>query len=264
VLYPCVEAIRMSFFRYGMRGVESFAALSNIARIFEDTNFHISYFNTFVFVLLIVPSTIIISLFISVTIHPKKAAAASFYRVVFYIPTIASAVTVSLIWNWIYHPVFGILNYFRSLFRLEGVEWLSNPDTALLSLVVVILTISIGQPIILFSAAIGAIPEEYYEAATVDGASSRQKLMKITIPCLMPTALYVFVISTINAFQTFVPVHVLTGGGPQKATSTVVYELYEQAFRNSNFGYASAIGMILFLTIGVFTFFQFKLMYNRK
>jgi multiple sugar transport system permease protein len=144
------------------------------------------------------------------------------------------------------------------------VEWLSNPDTALLSLVAVILTISIGQPVILFSAAIGTIPEEYYEAATVDGASNWQKLMKITIPCLMPTMLYVFVISTINAFQTFVPVYVLTGGGPQKSTSTVVYELYEQAFRNSNFGYASAIGMILFLTISVFAFFQFKLMYNRK
>lgn len=264
VLLPAIQSIYMSFFRYGARNTQVFLGLDNFLRLFSDKNFVHSYFNTFKYVIIIVPVTLVISLFASVIISNKKPAKASFYRMAFYIPTIASAITVSLIWNWIYHPLMGVLNYILSIFDIRSVAWLSEPKTALYSIAVVILTTTIGQPIILFSAAIGSIPMEYYEAATIDGASPWQIFWNITMSCLQPTILYALVITTISAFQTFVPVQVLTGGGPQKSTSTIVYELYEQAFQNSNLGYASAIGVTLFLSIGVFAFVQFKVMFKER
>lgn len=262
LVYPAFEAVRLSFYHITLKS-STFVGFENFEKLLKDRNFHTALANTFKYVLFLVPLTMAFSIFISVIIFSKKERVTSFYRGVFYIPTIASAVTVSLVWNWIYNPVIGVANYILSILGIPPQEWLSMADTAFGAVVLVILTTSVGQPIILYTAALGGISKEYYEAAEIDGASKIKQFFNITWPLLKPTSLYILVISTINAFQTFTAVQLLTNGGPSKATTTIIYELYEVAFSYHNYGYASAIGVILFIMIGIAAFFQFRFMTSK-
>lgn len=262
LIYPCFEAIRISFFQVNAR-FEKFIGLENYVKLVSDKFFIIALKNTFLYVLIIVPLVVAFSLFVAAAIFEKSEKYTSFFRGVFYIPTIASAVTVTLIWNWIYDPVIGILNYIISFIGIEAQPWLAMEGTAFGAVVAVVLTMSVGQPIILYTAALGGISKEYYEAADIDGASNVHQFFNITVPLLKPTSLYVIVITSINAFQTFVPVHILTKGGPSKSTTTIIYELYEMAFMHNSYGYASTMGVILFVLIGIVSVFQFRLMTSK-
>lgn len=262
LIYPCFEAIRISFYQVNAK-FEKFVGFSNYIKLIHDKFFIIALKNTFLYVVVIVPLVVVFSLFVAAAIYEKSEKFTSFFRGVFYIPTIASAVTVTLIWNWMYDPVIGILNYIISFIGIPAQPWLAMEGTAFGAVVAVVLTMSVGQPIILYTAALGGISKEYYEAAEIDGASKISQFFNITVPLLKPTSLYVIVITTINAFQTFVPVHILTKGGPSKSTTTIIYELYETAFQYNNYGYASTMGVILFILIGIVSVFQFKLMTSK-
>lgn len=257
VLYPMGKGVYLSFFDYSLRDF-SFVGLNNYKDLLTDSTFLKSMRNTVVIVLIAVPVVIAFSLFVATKIYKKSEASRSFFRGVFYLPAVTSVVSVTVVWGWIFHPNFGILNYLTGQIGMEPVSWLGDPKTALYCIIVVLITTSVGQPIILYVASLGNIPLSYIEAAQIDRATPSQIFRKITWPMLMPTNLYIIVITTINSFQIFALIQLLTSGGPMYETSTVMYLVYETAFKLGYFGMASAMGVILAIVIGIISIIQFK------
>lgn len=257
VVYPMIHGIYMSFFDYSLTKFE-FIGLQNYIDLFYDKNYHQSVINTIVLVVVAVPIVIAFSIFVAMTIYKKREFTRSLFRGIFYLPAVTSVVSVTVVWNWIYHPNFGILNYLTGLVGMKPTFWLGDPKTALMAITAILITTSVGQPIILYVAALGNIPISYIEAAQLDRANGRQIFTNIIWPMLMPTNLYVIVITTINTFQCFSLIQLLTSGGPLYKTSTVMYGVYEQAFSFGNFGMASAMGVLLAIIIGAISVIQFK------
>ncbi|NOU69209.1 MULTISPECIES: carbohydrate ABC transporter permease [Paenibacillus] len=257
VAYPMVKGIYISFFDYSLRTF-NFIGFDNYVDLIQNETFLKSMRNTLLLVVITVPIVIIFSLFVAVSIYKKKEFARSFFRGVFYLPAVSSVVSITVVWGWIYHPNYGILNYLGGLIGLEPISWLGDQRTALLAIIAVLITTSVGQPIILYVASLGNIPTSYIEAAEIDRANPWQIFLKIIWPMLMPTNLYIIVITTINTFQCFALIQLLTSGGPVYSTSTVMYGVYEQAFVLGHFGSASAMGVFLAIIIGVISLIQFK------
>jgi multiple sugar transport system permease protein len=174
------------------------------------------------------------------------------------LPNVISIVIISFVWIWIFEPDYGFFNFLLGLVGIPRVLWLQNPDLALWSIVLSTILIVPGTGVVLYSAAIGAIPRELYEAAEVEGANAVQKWFSITIPLLKPTTLYLMVIYTIAGFQIFERVYIMTGGGPINSTTTIVQLIYQTAFSDFNYGRASAEALILFAIIATFSFIQFR------
>ena len=177
-------------------------------------------------------------------------------------PVVTGSVAVVVVWKWIFNNYYGILNFALKGLGLmnKNVNWLGQIDTAIWCILAILLTTSVGQPIVLYVASLGNIDRSLTEAAEVDGATNFQVFWKIKWPTLMPTTLYVVVITTINSFQCFALIQLLTQGGPAFSTSTVMYYLYHTAFKIYEYGYANAMGVILAILIGLFSAVQFKFM----
>ncbi len=171
---------------------------------------------------------------------------------------VTSVVVISLVWFWLFNPQYGLLNWLLGLVGLGPVGWLIDPEIALWSIILSTIVIVPGSGVVLYSAAIGAIPRDLYEAAEVEGAGALAKWRNITIPLLQPTTLYLTVIYTIAAFQVFDRVFVMTRGGPLNSTTTIVQLIYATAFNDFNFGRASAQALVLFFIIAAFSFVQFR------
>ncbi|MBP1961601.1 carbohydrate ABC transporter permease [Paenibacillus aceris] len=257
VAYPMLKGIYISFFDYSLRTFD-FIGLDNYVSLMHNETFLKSMRNTILLVVIAVPIVIVFSIFVAVNIYKMKELSRSFFRGVFYLPAVSSVVSITVVWGWIYHPNYGILNYIIGLFGFEPISWLGDTRTALLAIIAVLITTSVGQPIILYVASLGNIPTSYIEAAEIDRATPWQIFIKIVWPMLMPTNLYVIVITTINTFQCFALIQLLTSGGPVYSTSTVMYGVYEQAFLLGHFGLASAMGILLAIVIGIISTIQFK------
>ncbi len=268
VLYPLLNGLRLSFYEAGVNKAKwRFIGFDNFVRLFtRDDVFIIALKNTFLFVLIVVPVVVVISIFLAVIVYPLPRAAQSFVRMSFYMPVVSGGVVLAMVWIWIFNRDFGLLNYlleavgFYQLLGIPKIGWLAQTETALLSLAMVVISWSIGQPLILFLAALGNISEELYDAAKIDGASGWQIFWKITLPLLQPTTLFVLVTTTINVFQVFVVVLLMTLGGPANATQTIVYRIYENAFVFYKYGYGAAMGVVLLIIVGSIAYFQFKLL----
>lgn len=257
VAYPMLKGIYISFFSYTLRDFD-FIGFDNYQYLFQDKTFGKSMWNTMLIVLIAVPVVVTFSLYVAMMIYQKSEGIRSLFRGIFYLPAVSSVVSITVVWASIYHTNYGILNYITSLFGMEPINWLGDTRTALLAIITVLITTSVGQPIILYVASLGNIPKSYIEAAQMDRANSWQIFKNILWPMLMPTNLYIIVITTINTFQVFAIIQLLTSGGPMYATSTVMYGVYEQAFKLGNFGIAAAMGVILAIVIGAISFIQFK------
>jgi multiple sugar transport system permease protein len=257
VIYPMIRGVYLSFFRLSGRKW-SWVGIRNYAELWNDPVFWKSLANTMLLVIGNVPIVIILSLFVAMAIYRKRPAARSLYRGIFYLPAVSSVVSITVVWSWIYHPRYGVLNYLTGLFGAQPVAWLGDPRFALLAILVVMITLNVGQPIILYVAALGNIPESYVEAAEIDGANHWQRFKGVIWPLLAPTTLYIVIITTINSFQVFAIIQLLTSGGPAYSTTTLMYQVYERAFQLSNFGQASALGVILALIIATISVVQFK------
>lgn len=258
-VYPMLRAFYISLFDYGL-GSQKWIGFDNYASLLKDSVFLRSIANTFGFVIGTVPLTVLFALFAASMIYRKNKALAAFFRGAFYLPVVTSQVILSLVWAWIYNPVNGMANYMLSMFGAEPVMWMSDERVALPALILIVVTFNVGQPIILYLAAMGNISPDYYEAADLDGANLWHKFRHITMPLLKPTSLYILVMATIWAFQTFVIVQLMTGGGPNYATSTIMYLLYNTAFIYGKLGMASAMGILITALISVVAFAQFRLM----
>jgi len=257
VLYPIADAVFISLYKYN--GVsKTFLGVDNYVKLFQDEVFRTSLINTILLVAVNVPMTLVFSLLVSLIVYNKSEFIRSFTRASFYLPTVSSIVTIGIVWKWIYNPMFGILNYITSLIGIPPTNWLGDRRYALWALTVVLFTLSVGQPIILYIASLGNIPATYMEAADIDGASRFTVITKIIWPLIMPTSLYIIIITTINSFQTFAIVQLLTSGGPFYRTSTIVYQLYKTAFWNEEYGLATAMGMILAVIVVLISIIQYK------
>ena len=239
----------------------TFIGFTNYIRLFQDPVFLKSAVNTVIIVVVAVPTVTGFSLWVGSAIYKMRAGVRSFFRCVFYLPVVTGSVAVVVVWKWMFDKYDGLFNYIIGVFGGKGLAWTGDAKLALWCIILILFTTSIGQPIVLYVAALGNVDSSLVEAAQVDGATNLQVFWKIKWPSIMPTTLYVAVITTINSFQCFALIQLLTSGGPNYSTSTVMYYLYETAFRTTKeFGYADAMGVILVIVIALFSALQFKVM----
>lgn len=257
VLFPILRGVYISLFHYSGRTM-TWVGFDNYVDLMKDDIYIRTLKNTFLLVLGTVPLVIIFSLFVSLNIYKKGEKLRSFFRAMFYLPAVMSIVTVTAVWGWIYHPSYGILNYITGIFGADPVSWLGDYNWALPSIIIVLTTLSVGEPIILYTASLGNIPKVYLEAAEIDGATNWQIFKHITWALLLPTSLYIIIITTIRTFQCFAIIQLLTAGGPVYRTSTVMYRLYEVAFTFGKYGVASAMGIILAIIVVLISIIQYK------
>ncbi len=259
VLTPMVMGFLTSFTDSHMGGGQ-FIGLGNYIKLFRDDKFIQSAINTVVIVVVAVPTVTAFSLWVGTAIYKMRAGVRSFFRCVFYLPVVTGSVAVVVVWKWMFDNYSGLFNTVIKSLGGEGINWLGNEKTAIWCIIMILFTTSIGQPIVLFVSALGNVDSSLVEAAEVDGATDLQVFWKIKWPSIMPTTLYVVVITTINSFQCFALIQLLTSGGPNYKTSTIMYLLYETAFKTYQYGYADAMGVILAIVIAIFSALQFKVM----
>lgn len=263
VLIPMGMGVVTSFFKWTMTDF-SFVGLENYIKLFQDEIFYKALRNTLIIVIGSVPIVVAFALFVASQTYEKNVFTRSFFRCVFFLPVVTGTVAVTVVWKWIYDPMSGILNYVLKTGNViqQNISWLGDKKYALAAIIIILLTTAVGQPIILYIASMGNIDKSLVEAAEVDGANKFQVFWKIKWPGLLPTTLYIVVITTINSFQCFSLIQLLTNGGPNHATDTLMYYLYKEAFTLSNYGYANTIGVFLAVLIGMISFVQFKLLGN--
>ena len=243
----------------------NFVGLGNFAKLWQDDVFKKGLLNTFIIVVVSVPTVCAFSLWVSSAIYKLHSIPLSIFRCIFYLPVVTGSVAVTVVWKGIYDNYTGILNNVLTSTGIidKGISWLGDPRFALGCIIVILFTTSVGQPIVLYVSALGNVDQSLVEAAEVDGATSFQVFWKVKWPQMMPTTLYILVITTINSFQCFALIQLLTGGGPEHATDTVMYYIYYTAFKLTeqagHFGYANAMGVMLAIFIGILSAVQFWL-----
>lgn len=243
--------------------VKPFVGLQNYGDLTRDTITLKVIRNSAQYVVSVVPITVVSALALAFLIADKLVRFKGFFRSVVFFPLLASAAATAQIWSYILAPKFGILNYLFSLVGLPEIFWLSDPRVALYGILMVEWWRGIGFHIILFLAAMLGIPEELHEAARIDGANGWQVATLITIPLLRPVILFSVVMGTIWAFQLFDTVFVLTNGGPVQSTATIVWYIYNYAFRYGQVGMAAAMGIVLLLIIMPISFIQMRVLGDR-
>ena len=259
VIFPMVMCLVYSFTDYTMTSF-SFAGLGNYRRMLQDPIFGKALWNTIILVLISVPVPCFFALWAASIISKLHDRTTSFFRCVFYLPVVTGSVAVTVVWKWIFNRYYGVLNYLCMNLGLisRNMNWLGDASTALGCIITILLTTSVGQPIVLYVSALNNVDQSLVEAASVDGATNLQTFWRIKWPQIMPTTLYILVITTINSFQCFALIQLLTSGGPNHATETIMYYIYYNAFKLQNYGYGSAMGIILALIIAAFSALQFK------
>lgn len=258
-VYPFLYGFKVSFYDYTInRSV--FTGPDNYIDAFKSDAFWRSLTATFQYALIILPVTVVLSLWISKILSTRGKKLNAFAKAVFYLPSVTNQVTLVIVWNFLFSPTFGLV---AGLFRMAGltpVSWFDSPKTAIPLLALLICTYGLGQPVILYTAAINGIPDCYFEAARIDGATENQIFFKITLKLLHSTTTYILITSTIGMLQIFAVPYLMTNGGPSFRTSTLLMLVYTSAFQNGSFGYASAIGVILFFITAIIAFVQFRMM----
>jgi ABC-type sugar transport system permease subunit len=224
----------------------------------SDSTFWNALKNTLVYTLN-VPLAMAFSLTIALMMH-RRLKWIGFLRTIYFLPSVTSFVAVALVWMWIYHPSFGIANFFLGLVGIPPLQWLNSTQTAMISVIIFSIWLGLGYQMVIFLAGLQGIPEEFYEAARIDGASNWQLFRRITLPLLKPTTFFILVTSLISSFQVFTSVYIMTAGGPVQSTDVIVYHIYTAAWEQLRMGYASAMSWVLFVIIMIATWVQFRVM----
>lgn len=260
VFGPIIASITLVFFDwngFGDLSSAQFVGLANLKELAVDPRFLGAYRNTLIYTAVVVSSNIVLGLALALAVN-KVVQGAGFVRAVYFFPVILPLTAMSLLWGLLYQPAYGLYNQILGMVGLPPVLWLHSTQTALLSICLMIVWKELGWYMVIFLAGIKAIPEEYYEAARIDGAGAWQQFRGVTLPLLRPTLLFVIVVSAINSLQVFSPIHMMTKGDPVNATNTVVYWMYRTAFYHLRFGYGTSMAAALFIAILIFTLVQFR------
>jgi multiple sugar transport system permease protein len=261
---PVAAALLLSGTDFDIYAVASwrnlrFVGLGNYAKLLADPLFWVALRNTFYFVLAGAPLTIGVSLGAALLLNTRAVRLRGFFRTVFFLPVVTTLVAIAVVWRYVYHPRFGLLNLALGLVGLAPVDWLGDPRTAMPAIILMATWKNFGFNMIIFIAGLQSIPQSLYEAASLDGANDRQQFRHVTLPMLAPTFLFVTVVTLIGYFQLFAEPYVMTQGGPADSTLSIVLLMYEQGFRWWNMGYAAAVAFVLFAVILFFTAMQARL-----
>ncbi|WP_336787710.1 carbohydrate ABC transporter permease [Paenibacillus sp. MMO-177] len=263
LVYPILEGIRLSFYKINYQN-ESFVGFDNYAALFNDPVFFKALVNTVVFVVFIVLLTVGFALFVASAIFDKNAKYVSFIRGSYYIPVMVSMVVMSMVWSFLLNPANGLISYFAREAGLGTVNLLGNTQTVMPVIIFVTFAGNVGQSIILYIASMIGVSKDLFEAAEVDGASRWQVITKILIPSVQPTTIYITIINIIAVLKIFVVIQLLTGGGPNNGSVTLMYYLYNNAFKYNQLGIASAVGVIMFAITLLLSIPQLKAMLKQK
>jgi ABC-type sugar transport system permease subunit len=263
MLFPILFSIYLSLCSWNGIGNMKFVGWHNFVVLFNDTRFWNSIKVTGILVIVTVFFRTVCALLLACAMN-MKLKLQKVFRAIFFLPTITSLVVISVVWQFIYNPYFGYLNHVLSWFGMKGLDWLNHPFWALPAIILVLIWAGIGYDMILYLAGLQGIPEDVYEAALVDGAWGFKRFWHITVPMLRPVTAFIITTGIINNLQMFVPMKIMTQGGPFFRTETIVYNLYENGFSYLKFGYASAIGLALFVLTMIISFGQIHLFGDEK
>jgi len=282
LLLPVAYGFWISLHRWHVLAQEHpFVGLGNYQAALADDIFRLALFNTLYFVVLVVPTGNLVSLLFALGLSNVKRFV-PFYRAAYYLPAVVSIAVVAVLWRWLYNTEVGLLNaylgavingFLRGTLGLSSVlpafrplPWLANPSWVIPSLALMTVWWTAGGNMILYLAGLGAIPDDYYEAAKIDGAGAWSRFWHVTWPLLKPTVLFCVVISVLGSFQVFGQSYVLfsPGSGPARSGLTLALYMYQQGFNQYEIGYAAAIGYLLFALVLVLTVVQFRLFGREK
>lgn len=255
LLVPIGIAFAGSFHEWNpLSGIYRFTGIENYVNVFTSALFGKAMLNTLIFSVVVIFFRVGLGLAIAVAIYSTLVKHKSFFRAVYYMPVVTPMVAVAFVWKFLYNPQIGSINQILGL----DINWLMNPKTALIAIMVMTIWKDFGYAVVMFMAGLYSLPSDAMEATKVDGASSWQTFKYLTLPLLKPMTLFVVITSIISYIQAYVQVLILTEGGPGTATYLSSYIIYNEAFVKYNFGYASAMSFVLFVITAVFTWLSFR------
>jgi len=256
--FPLVFSLYLSLNSWDLMSPDkSFVGLGNYVQLFHDADFWQAAVNTVIFAFWRVVVGTILALLLALLVN-QKLRGISIFRGAIFAPVITSLVAISVVWLWLYDPSYGLLNLPVKALGMAPLAWLQDPHLAMPAVIIMSIWKGVGYTMVIYLAGLQGIPEQFYEAARIDGAGAWARFRFVTLPLLTPVTLFVLVISTIGAFQIFAQIYIMTNGGPVKSTTVAVYYLYQQGFQFFHMGYASALAWILFLVMLILTVVQFR------
>jgi multiple sugar transport system permease protein len=259
VIWPIIQVIWQSF-----RGTtflppaSPYVGLGNFRSLINDPQFWIDFRTTVIYTAVTVPVTMALALAIALGLH-RNNVLSRVLRTVYFLPALSSLAVMGLIWSFLLMPNIGVVDYWLAKLGISPPDWLGTTTWALPSVIAVGVWVTLGYDMVIFIAGRQGIPEEYYEAARVDGATPRQQFRHVTLPLLAPTTMFVLVTSVIGAFQAFDQIYVMTNGGPIYSTETLVIYMYRYAFENFELGYGCAVAVVLFMIVLAFTIIEVRM-----
>jgi multiple sugar transport system permease protein len=257
-LLPILASLGLTLFSWDLLTPPRFIGLGNFAQLLRDPDFWAALGHTLYFIAGYIPLVMVAALGLAVILNQKLPGRVIF-RGAFFLPVVSAWVAVALLWQWIFNPRFGLVNYLLGLLGLHGPGWLFDPNWAMPAIVLTSVWKDIGFIMVMFLAGLQDIPGDYYEAASIDGAGAWQRFWHITRPLLAPATFFALIISLINSFQVFDQVWIMTAGGPAGATTVLVEQIVQNAFSYGHMGYASALSWVLFLLVFAATLIQMRL-----
>lgn len=257
-LIPIIGSLGLSFFSWDVISPPRFVGLANFTRLFSDEAVLASFGVTILLAIGIVVLQIVLGLLLAVLVNNRKGKFAKvFFRTTFYLPLLASTASVSIFMGYLFDAKFGLINYYLGQIGIPAIPWLTNPVAAQVTMILIVVWQQVGFTFVLFVAALTSVPQDVQEAAAIDGAGAWRTLLRIKIPLISPTILFATVVAMINAMQLFDQPYIMTKGGPGTSTTTATIAMYQAGFQNLQFGYASAIAILLLVIILAVTGIQF-------
>ncbi len=261
---PVLAALVMSFTDFDIYSLGDiryarFVGFRNYAQLFADPLFWKALGNTLYFLVVGGPLSVAVSLGAALLLHSRLVRFKPMFRFIYFMPVVTTLVAIAVVWRYVYHPRFGLLNAAMGALGFAPIDWLGDPDWAMPALIIMAVWKNFGYNMIIFIAGLQNIPASLYEAASIDGAGPVQQFIKITLPMLAPTTLFISIITMIGYFQFFAEPYVMTLGGPMNSTLSIVLLMYQQGFRWWNMGYSAALAFVLFAMILVVSVIQTRL-----
>jgi multiple sugar transport system permease protein len=261
---PVIAAFLISFTDFDIYALGNYSNIrfiwfQNYLNLFNDPLFWAALKNTFYFVLVAGPISVVVSLAAAMLLNSKLVKFKSIFRLAYFIPVVTTLVAVAIVWRFIYNPGFGILNYLLNFFGIHTIDWLGDPALAMPAIIIMSVWKNFGYNMIIFIAGLQNIPEYLYEAANLEGANGWQQFKSITLPMLAPTTVFVGIITMINFSQIFAEPYIMTQGGPLNSTLSIVMYMYQEGFRWWHMGYSASIAFVFFIIIFIGTIIQLKL-----
>ena len=266
---PVLAGLFLSFtdfdiYAIGRPDTARFMGLENYRQVLSNPLFWQALGNTFLFVILGGPLSVLTSLVAALLVSAKRVRYPGLFRSIFFMPVVTTLVAVAIVWRYLYHPQYGLLNWALGAVGIHPVDWLGDPHWAMFAIILMAVWKNFGYNMLIFVAGLQSIPEDLYEAAHLDGAGSWAQFRHVTLPSLAPTFLFVGVMTMLGNFQLFAEPYVMTQGGPLKATTTVVLLMYEEGFRWWRMGMAAALAFVLFVIMFLGTLIQMHLQGERR